>query len=492
LGIAALAAGSVAGTACSDDSTTTPGTDGGTSEPFALEVSCDDTADSIYGDPGALPAEKGAVMKCTKDPNIAAADLQARADKNGYKGKPFTSGAKVYRVLFRTERGDAANTPGYSSAIVYVPDKPRAAQLPVVVASHGSRGQAAACAPSKNTPEGQFVQDDFERLVFPLVGAGYAVMAPDWAGYANYGKPGNPPSAYASAADVGKSNLDSIRAMRKLFGKSLTTKVVLAGHSQGGHGALAALALSSSYGVDGEIAALVTYSPLWFSQRTWGALLFLHDRFPIKTSGTPNAVSVWYHYTHGELLDGPGKGLEVFAESKRAGIKDFVDTQCWTDGYAKLEALGTTARDLYDPTFANAIATAASGIGDCNGNALCEKWMARYAEDRPRLTGNATKVPILYIYGNKDTAIPPDRSACGLQRLTTGDGANVKGDGANVTVCVEPNEEHTPVVDVRSSYASDWIAFKTLDGPDPGPCAVTQISDQNGALAKCATPPPND
>ncbi len=36
-----------------------------------------------------------------------------------------------------------------------------------------------------------------------LVAAGFAVIAPDLAGYANFGAAGNPPSAYASAADVG-------------------------------------------------------------------------------------------------------------------------------------------------------------------------------------------------------------------------------------------------------------------------------------------------
>src|SRR5262245_4115728 len=100
--------------------------EGATPGAFELEVPCKDAADALYGDPGTLPKDKGAIIKCTKATDIAKADLEARAKANdGYTGKPFTSGAKVYKVLYRTERGDPKSTPGYSAAMVYVPDTPR-------------------------------------------------------------------------------------------------------------------------------------------------------------------------------------------------------------------------------------------------------------------------------------------------------------------------------------------------------------------------------
>src|SRR5438552_2629164 len=111
---------------------------------------------------------------------------------------------RCYRVRMRTLVLVAAASFGgavlatacssYSSSPVLIPDTPRASLLPVVVASHGSRGQAGKCAPSKNDPAGSYVEPDFVHQVYPLVGAGYAVIAPDLAGYANYGAANNPPS----------------------------------------------------------------------------------------------------------------------------------------------------------------------------------------------------------------------------------------------------------------------------------------------------------
>ena len=70
----------------------------------------------------------------------------------------------------------------------------------------------------------------------------YAVLAPDLAGYANFGAAGNPPSAYDDALDVGRSTVDGVRALRNVIPHSLTAQVVLTGHSQGGYTAMAGLA----------------------------------------------------------------------------------------------------------------------------------------------------------------------------------------------------------------------------------------------------------
>src|SRR5690606_8351676 len=139
--------------------------------------------------------EKGEIVKCHEDPVLSQDGLQGRLKALGYTGKDLTSGARVFRVTFRTERGDAANTAAVSSALVYVPTVPRANDLPIVVGARGSRGQAADCAPSKKK-EGLGVNDDLDRLAYPLVGLGFPVIVPDLPGYVSYGSPGNPPSAY--------------------------------------------------------------------------------------------------------------------------------------------------------------------------------------------------------------------------------------------------------------------------------------------------------
>jgi pimeloyl-ACP methyl ester carboxylesterase len=445
---------------------------------------CTDAVDSIYGDPGALsadPAARGNIVKCAKDAPITKDALQAKVNELGYAGKPLTSGAQVYRVSYRTERGDAASTPSVSSAIVYIPDVPRAAKLPVVVAGRGSRGQAAACAVSKFDASQSGINGDAYRMVYPLVGAGYAVILSDLAGYANFGAAKNPPSAYAQATDVGRSTLDSGRALKKLF-PSLDDKVVLVGHSQGGHSALASLALVDTYGTAAPIVGVAVYAPLWLSQRSWGAVLSSIGRdFPVEASAAP-AVSVWYHYTQAELLDGPGEGKKLFAASKADAIESFVKNTCWDQKAAVLKPLGTYAEEYFDPAFVAAVAKPSLGIvGDCPAtDAVCLKWKARYSSDRPHLTGKAASTPILLAYGGKDTTIPPGRMKCALDRL--------REDNAQLSVCVDPDTDHGGVVSSKADYVSDWIARVALGAPAPAACA----SGEAAVSVPCETPPPND
>ena len=497
--VVVAAAALAAAAACSSNNGGTSGAvatgldagEGGAAPSFTLAVPCADSLDAIYADPGALPAPspdlRGAIVRCTKDPDVSRDQLQADATRVGYTGRPFTSGAHVFHVLYRTERGNDPASPGVSTAVVFVPDTPRAPGLPVIVASHGSVGQAAACAATKPHDGYPFAPTVIEQG-YPLVGLGYAVILPDLAGYGAYEMPGNPPSAYADAHDVGRSTLDGTRALAKMFAGSgaLSDRVVIVGHSQGGHTALSALAESTTYGAAGKVVGTVAASPLWFSQASWGAVFALASAYPMASNPVPTAVGVWYTYTHAELLDGQGHGVDVFAADKRAAIKQFVDTTCWQDSYPQLDALGTLITDLYDPTYVNAVKNAAALGGDCNGNALCDTWIKRYADDRPHLTGAAAAVPLLVLYGGKDTTIPPDRAMCGFDRL--------RQDGANVTFCVDPAQDHSGVVHAHIDYAADWIAHVALGADAPPKCAAddSAIVDDAGAKIACATPPPNN
>lgn len=454
--------------------------------PLTLDVTgaCADSADAVYQAPPADFASKpkGDILRCAKDGPIAMADLEAQARKDGYKGRAFTSGAKVYRVMYRTERGDAASSPGYSSAAVYLPDAPRAAGLPVVMLARASRGQAAKCAASRQDPSQEGVNVDYRRLIYPLVGAGYAVIVTDLAGYANYGAPGNPPSGYAAAADVGKSTLDSGRALKALV-PALGDKAVVVGHSQGGHTALASLAMADAYGTAGTLVGVATYAPLWLSQRAWGAVAdaSVGASYKIDTD-IPAAVSLWYNYTHGELFDGPGHGVDVFKASSRAAIKAFVDTQCWEpEPHPELTGLGTHVSDLYDPAFGNSVGLPAAFTGACS-DATCTTWLKRYADDRPHIT---SKLPILVLYGGSDTSIDPTRITCAVDRL--------KDDAANMSFCYMQGEDHHTILGAKADYVADWIAGLTLGKTPPDACPMNETAiTYDGGPAKCATPPPND
>jgi pimeloyl-ACP methyl ester carboxylesterase len=459
--------------------------DGGATSPYTTTaIPATDSVDSVYGDPGPLTADdnaRGNIVKLASDAPITVDTMQAKLTSLGYTGKPLTSGAIVYRVSYRTERGDDAKTPVAASAFVYAPTVPRADKLPIIVGSHASRGQAAKCAVTKLDPSLAVYNDDFYAMAYSLVGHGYVAIFPDLAGYTNFGAPGNPPSAYAQAADVARSTLDGARALPKIF-PSLDAKVVLVGHSQGGHTTLAALALADSYGTPAPIVGVATYAPLWLSQRTWGAVAYLPvtSSFPLASSAAGN-VSVWYHYTQAELLDGPGEGKKLFNASKQDAITSFVQNECW--GTTALTALGTVASDLYSPEFLNSVPAAAATGSDCGTDALCKKWVTRYTADRPHLTGTGATTPIFVAYGLGDTTIPPERMRCALDRL--------QSDQTKLTVCVDQAAVHGgagSIVAARGDYVADWIGSVALGEPAPAACATN-----DSALTKpCATPPPND
>jgi pimeloyl-ACP methyl ester carboxylesterase len=515
LGNGAACSSSSGGAAPSDAGTDgTVGDDGGGGDggiaAYTLDVACTDTIDSIYADPGPLPADKGTIIRCAKDKDIAKTDLEATvrtADPDtdagpgvpGYMGRALTSGAHVYRILYRTERGDDAKTAGYSSATVYLPDTPRAAQSPLVSVSHGSRGQAARAASSKLDPCTN-ANGDYIRQVYPVVGAGYAVIVSDLAGYANYGAANNPPSAYAHGLDVGKSTLDGMRALKKMISKSLLAKSVLVGHSQGGGTALATLAIASSYAPDITISGAAVYSPLWLSARTNGAFLLAPQTYTLTKAPAIPTVMFWYMYTHGELLDGAGHGLDVFSTSKRTVIKSFVDNDCWNSSYPDLEAVGASANDFFDTAFADAIKYPAAGVGcnptddaaTCCANAsspnvaLCTKWLNRFIGDWPHITGAAAQIPILSLYGGMDHTITPDLAACVFQRYKT--------DSLKYKVCLDPNGGHSSIVAYRADYVNDWIAARTLGAAEPAACPSdeTSLKDDAGAPVQCnSLVPPN-
>ena len=129
--------------ACGDDDTSnkvTPGgMDAGNTEtgsnidagdtepagPFATpSIPCADSADSVYGapDPGGLiagDANRGKILKCAPGTNLTKAQIQAELTRVGFTDAP-TSGARVFKVLYQTTRGDAAHSAAMDVATMAV------------------------------------------------------------------------------------------------------------------------------------------------------------------------------------------------------------------------------------------------------------------------------------------------------------------------------------------------------------------------------------
>ena len=439
----------------------------------ALAISCSDSIDQIYAMPSGLPAfdasHRGDVASCAVDQHLSAQALRDASVAFGYTGNALTEGAFGYRIAYRTERLQATDgsTPGgLSSAVVFFPEHPKD-NAPLVVYAHGSTGLAARCAPSRSDP---WVP------ILALVGQGYPVIAPDYAGFGYGDAPG-----WSVSADEAHSLLDATRAFANLVpAASRPTKVVLVGHSQGGHGVLSAQSLAKDYGLSGELVGVATLAPFWLTALSWGALT--SSIAGIKTADAPYLVEYMldYFYSHGALYDGAANAGAMFASDKRATIENALDTQCLTELADSLPAMMPLASDFFPTAFGDSVGQCSLGISDCSDEPA-KTWMTRFLADRPALDG--TGAPVLIFQGNADTTIVPTRAQCGFDKLAK-DLAGATAPTITVTTCADADATHTTIVPRSIDNVAQWIAARALGAPEPAACpAWTPV--------KCDTPPAN-
>jgi pimeloyl-ACP methyl ester carboxylesterase len=167
---------------------------------------------------------------------------------------PFalTPAASNTLVLYRSTDA-AGRTDAVSGAITVPKGKAPKGGWPILTWAHGTTGIADQCAPTRD-PSGvltAYVHSDLARWVK----AGYAVVRTDYQGLGTPGVHG-----YLIGKDEGRSVLDIVRAARKL-NTHLSSRVIIAGHSQGGHAALWAAALAKSWTPELKIAGTAAFAP---------------------------------------------------------------------------------------------------------------------------------------------------------------------------------------------------------------------------------------
>jgi pimeloyl-ACP methyl ester carboxylesterase len=155
-------------------------------------------------------------------------------------------------VLYRST--DASGKPDAVSGTITVPKgKAPKGGWPILSWAHGTTGIGDSCAPSRSPA------DPFTSYVYPQLGqwlnAGYAVVRTDYQGLGTPGVHG-----YLIGKDEGRSVLDIVRAARKVVGH-LSNRVIIGGHSQGGHAALWAAALARSWTPELKVAGTVAFAP---------------------------------------------------------------------------------------------------------------------------------------------------------------------------------------------------------------------------------------
>jgi pimeloyl-ACP methyl ester carboxylesterase len=190
------------------------------------------TPDAFYDPPAVLPRKPGALLR-----------------SEPLKDVILPEGVQGWRILYATTVDD--NTPATAVAIVFAPTDPPAGPRPVIAWEHGTTGLLQKCMPSllsastKGIPE----RDRIMR-------AGWVVVATDY----SFAETGGP-HPYLIGEGEARAVLDSVRAARQMSELTLDKRVVVWGHSQGGHAALWTGIVGPRYAPDLEILGIAAIAP---------------------------------------------------------------------------------------------------------------------------------------------------------------------------------------------------------------------------------------
>lgn len=273
--------------------------------------------DSFYTPPNVLPGHHhGALIRDRRLHNDAA-----------------IKGAINRLVLYRSST--AQGTHVAVSGIVSVPRGPAPkGGWPVVSWAHGTTGIADSCAPSV-TPETAPVSRYPQVLLRPWIKAGYAVVRTDYQGL---GTPGV--HQYLVGRSEGRAVLDLVRAARQLD-PNVSRRIVLAGHSQGGHAALWAAKLAPSWTPGLRVLGTVAVAPASHIETQARSVAYLTE--PGELSSLAGLIM--------RGLAAARPGLGVHSVLSRAARDLYPDTthKCLEGLYAKRSWGGLAPAELFRP-----------------------------------------------------------------------------------------------------------------------------------------------
>jgi len=273
-------------------------------------------------------------------------------------------GAHAWRVLSHTRA--LTGEERALSSIVIAPDGPAAKRGRVVVSwAHGTTGLADQCAPSKDPQVAVNIP-----WITDLLAAGYVVAATDYQGL---GTPGLHP--YLVGESEGRAVLDAARAARQLPTRA-GKRVLVAGHSQGGHAALFAGEIAHEYAPELRVLGIAA-----------GAPVSDPGRFLDLTAASPSTAGFVLMGVSGYLIAYPELARMPSILTPEAAVRaDLAQSGCAGEvlgGFAKDDVSSLFARDLRENV----------------------EWARRIAEN---VAGHRPAgAPVLVWQGSADTLTPP-------------------------------------------------------------------------------------
>jgi alpha-beta hydrolase superfamily lysophospholipase len=158
--------------------------------------------------------------------------------------------SRAWAVLYHSRSFDGRDV-AVSGVVVAPPGAAPPGGRAVVVWGHGSSGLADRCAPSH-----WGVMGAFGPWLGGVLQQGVVVAATDYQGL---GTPG--PARSAIGLSAGRAVLDAARAARQLDDAGAGDRVVLHGHSEGGHAVLWAAELAAAYAPELQVLGVAASAP---------------------------------------------------------------------------------------------------------------------------------------------------------------------------------------------------------------------------------------
>jgi pimeloyl-ACP methyl ester carboxylesterase len=188
--------------------------------------------DAFYDPPSDLPRQPGALLR-----------------SEPLKDVILPAGIRGWRILYITSVDD--RTPATAVATVFAPTDPPAGPRPVIAWEHATTGLLQKCMPSLVSAPTAGIPA-LDRVAM----AGWIIVATDY----SFAEKGGP-HPYLIGEGEARAALDSVRAARQMSELTLDKRMVVWGHSQGGHTALWTGIVGPRYAPDLEILGVAAIAP---------------------------------------------------------------------------------------------------------------------------------------------------------------------------------------------------------------------------------------
>ena len=189
--------------------------------------------DDFYTWTSPVPTQPGELLR------VAAYDGEAPA------------GATGLRILYSTTRADGSAA--VASAVVALPTAAAPSEGRTLLAwQHGTTGVARSCAPSLRA---NALSEHAIPGISRMIDRGWAIVATDYPGMGTAGR-----YPYLIGVGEGQATLDGLRALCQVDDAHASNRVMLWGHSQGGHATLWAAQIAADYAPDLDVVGVAALS----------------------------------------------------------------------------------------------------------------------------------------------------------------------------------------------------------------------------------------